>query len=103
MYSGCCCRWVLVWVGLLVSLLPSKAAPPEYDAGIATGQVEDNDLMELSGIVASRNNPGVLWVHNDGSSDQVYAIDREGQLLGTYDLSENVIDFEDIARGPGPD
>jgi hypothetical protein len=62
-------------------------------------------LTESSGIVASRSNPGVFWLHNDSGSDAtVYAIDSTGVALGTWDLAGTVaLDWEDIAIGPGPE
>ncbi len=59
-------------------------------------------LTEASGIAASRNNPGVLWTHNDSGNPAVaYAIDSQGRNLGTYTLPDNT-DNEDIGIGPGP-
>jgi len=59
-------------------------------------------LTEASGVVASHNNANVLWTHNDsGHPAQVFAIDTQGRLLGTYAIPGNT-DNEDIAIGPGP-
>lgn len=69
------------------------------------GNVASPDIIEASGIVASRDNEGVLWLHNDsGDSARVFAIDRAGARLGTYTLhGAEAIDWEDMAIGPGPD
>jgi len=72
------------------------APPPVFTAG----------LIEASGIVASRANPGVLWTHNDNSGDRnIFAIDTQGTYLGRYtlDFGPAGSDPEDIAAGPGPD
>ena len=53
-------------------------------------------------MVASRHNPGVLWVHNDRARGQIYAIGINGALLATWDVGKTVDDVEDIAIGPGP-
>ena len=76
------------------------AATPEV-----LGNISSPDIIEASGIAASRRNEGVLWVHNDsGDSARVFAIDRGGALLGTYALAgADAIDWEDMAIGPGPD
>lgn len=76
------------------------------------GQIDHDKLDELSGIVVGRVNPHVLWVHNDGPADngkkkpKVYAVNREGEILGRAELPKDVktddTDFEDIAMGPCP-
>lgn len=58
---------------------------------------------ETSGIAASQRNPGVFYVHNDGAQNRLFAINAQGQVLGTITLSGvTTIDTEDIAVGPGP-
>lgn len=59
---------------------------------------------EVSGIVASRQNPGIYWVHDDrGNDTQVIAIRKDGKLAQQYRLaSATNTDWEDIALGPGP-
>ncbi len=64
-------------------------------------------LEEISGVVASRKQNGVYWVHNDsGDSARFFALNASGGLIGTYNLSGSgisAIDYEDIGIGPGPD
>jgi hypothetical protein len=69
------------------------------------GPLGDPDVKELSGIAASTRNPGVLWVHNDsGDSARIFAIGENGRTRATYTLSgATAVDWEDIARGPGPE
>ena len=83
--------------------LQVRAQSIEFADGVEAGQITKNDLAEVSGLTASRSNPGVLWVHNDQSRDSVYAVSTNGQILATYRLGEDVNDFEDIAMGPGPE
>lgn len=74
-------------------------APQDY------GLVDDERLNEVSGLVASRKNPGMLWVHNDsGHPAELYLINQQGKRKATYRLrgGENV-DWEDVAIGPGPE
>jgi len=61
-------------------------------------------ITEASGLAASRNNPGVVWTHNDsGGAASLYALGRQAQIKATLPLSGALnIDWEDIARGPGP-
>lgn len=71
----------------------------------ATGSVSTAQLTEASGVVASRTQPGVLWVHNDsGDAAAVYAVGTDGSDLGRFRLTNAVaLDWEDIAIGPGPE
>jgi len=61
------------------------------------------DLLEISGVAASRINPGILYIHNDsGDPNQVYLTDGSGADKGTLTLPVSNRDWEDIAVGPGP-
>ncbi len=62
------------------------------------------DLLEISGVAASRINPGVLYIHNDsGNPNQVYLTNGNGDNIGTLTLTPvGNRDWEDIAVGPGP-
>jgi hypothetical protein len=63
-------------------------------------------LTEVSGLEASRQNPGVLWVHDDGAfgSTIVAALRADGALAQLYQLAGVTnTDWEDVALGPGPD
>lgn len=73
-----------------------------YAAGTSWGVIELNSLAEASGIAASRRQPGVIWILNDGSRQSIFAFNRNGERLATFDFSQKVDDTEDIATGPGP-
>ena len=77
----------------------------ELDAPVQVGTLEDPALVEVSGVVASRSQPGVLWVHNDsGDSARIFAIDRQGRRLGEFTISGVAAeDWEDIAIVAGND
>lgn len=61
------------------------------------------DLLEISGVAASRINPGVLYIHNDSNDpNQVYLTDSTGADMGTLNMPVSNRDWEDIAVGPGP-
>jgi hypothetical protein len=64
--------------------------------------VASPDIVELSGLAASRVNDGVIWAHNDsGDAARVFAMDATGVALATYALEgADAIDWEDIAVGP---
>jgi hypothetical protein len=57
-------------------------------------------VVELSGMVQSRAHAGVLWMHNDsGHAAEVFAVDREGELLGRVAVNRTATDWEDLALG----
>jgi hypothetical protein len=69
-----------------------------------TGHVTAPAATELSGLVLSRTQPGVLWTHNDsGDRARVLAVTPRGRLLADVALTgaENV-DWEEIALGRAP-
>jgi len=76
----------------------------QFSAGHKTGTIQLDSIREASGLAASRKNPGVLWVHNDGGPPCLYAMTPQGTHLGMYTLKgARVRNWEDIAIGPGPD
>jgi hypothetical protein len=66
--------------------------------------VKEAALAEASGVVASRRNPGVLWLHNDSGDDaRLFAIGVDGSALGVLWLPGVPSgDFEDIAAAACP-
>jgi hypothetical protein len=83
----------------------SLAWSDEFKAGESAGVVASSAIREASGIVASRQNTDILWVHNDsGDLPRLFAIDREANLIGVCMVEGACArDWEDIAIGPGPD
>lgn len=67
------------------------------------GKIKSKQLNEASGIAASRQNPYIFWLHNDGDSRKVFAVRATGKLAAEIDCPVAVVDVEDIAIGPGPD
>ena len=82
----------------------TQAQQSDFKQGKQVGRIQSKLLDEISGMVASRKNPGVLWVHNDsGDRAQIYAIDVRGRLLSTFLVTgASARDWEDISVGPGP-
>ncbi len=75
---------------------------PDFDEAVEAGTMA---WGEVSGLAAASVD-GVLWAHSDaqGSGSEIYAISTSAELLGTFVLSGvSDYDFEDIARGPGPE
>ncbi len=89
---------------LSIMTLQVGAVCPQFVTGQQSGTVGSSLINEASGIMASRKNPSVLWVHNDsGDSARVYAMNTAGDNLGVYFLSgAGATDWEDISLGPGP-
>jgi hypothetical protein len=73
-----------------------------FDNGVAWGVVSSAAVNDASGIAASRRNPGVLWIINDGNEEIVFAVNTNGAHLATFNHSKGMDDVEDIAVGPGP-
>src|SRR5436190_224811 len=64
------------------------------------GFIKHPRIKESSGVVASRQYPGVLWTHNDHNSRSpvLFGITREGKSLAEFRVvGANIIDWEDIA------
>ena len=65
-------------------------------------QLNSDELTEVSGIQASRSQPGYFWVHNDaGNAAVLYLLDELGELTASVQVPgvEND-DWEDLAIGP---
>ena len=71
---------------------------------VSVGTVSDGGLAEISDIVPSRLNAGVLWVLEDsGGEPEVYALDTTGATIGTLRVDGvSNHDWEDLAIAPCP-
>lgn len=88
------------------SLFPSQAACvpcTAFGSGISWGTVTINQLQEASGICASRRDHQILWTHNDGDGQNLFALSTNGAHLATFDLNQIVSDVEALASGSGPE
>jgi len=76
---------------------------PQVEDTQQDGRLQDDDIDELSGLVASRRHPGMYWVHNDsGDNARIFAIDVQGRLLAEVELpNADATDIEDIALAQG--
>ena len=84
-------------------LLFFQSNTTRYTSGVGLATLDDAAMAELSGVAASRKNPGLLWVHNDGPRSELYLVSTNGLFFGTFGFSQAMSDFEDIAIGPGPE
>lgn len=89
---------------LLLELAGSRCIAQTFANGVRFGVVTATEIVEASGIVASRQNPGVLWTENDsGFGGSVFALSTNGALLARYYVPTAFGgNYEDIAIGPGP-
>ena len=84
MLAGCC---------LAAAGMARGAEPLER-----VGRLAAPGLREASGMVASRQHPGIYWAHSDsGNPPEIYAVRRDGQLVRSYKVSAPNVDWEDIA------
>lgn len=89
---------------MLIAAASRLVAAPLFVPAGSPGAVQSAILDEASGLVASRQNPGVLWTHNDSRyPGHVFAISTNGTFLGRYYIPvASSGDFEDMSVGPGP-
>ncbi len=105
--AACSVPWLLMLVGACGDS-PARGRDaglrcPELEDLQQTGMLADPAIAEASGMVASRSQPGVLYVHNDsGDGARFFAIDASGAKLGEFALGgATAVDWEDVALGPG--
>src|SRR3954451_5690674 len=90
------------------SARPTAKAPPRAAKPALCGQLRmtitgrvaaASNTGELSGLVASRDQPGVLWaIEDSGNSPDLVALRADGTFIGRFPVTgaENV-DWEDVA------
>ena len=77
-----------------------SVASPVYTEPKVVGRLANPDIVEASGITASKCQSGVFWTHNDSGNDAyIFATNAAGDNLGTWRVkgAENY-DWEDIAE-----
>lgn len=76
----------------------------DFHSGKRIVKLKNPVLGEISGMAASRANPGLFWVHNDsGDEPRIFLINQDLKILLTCNLEGATNrDWEDIAIGPGP-
>jgi len=91
-------RYALALTTLTLTALAASFGPGQEIARFPA------ELDEISGLAQSRSNPNIFWVHNDsGDQPRVYAVNRNGKLVGTFLLEgATAVDWEDMAIGPAP-
>ena len=95
-------RAVLLLGVLLAAAGSGRVAAADVAAGRTVGRVAAKQLDEVSGIAASRHQPDLLWMHNDGDAKYLYAVRPSGQIVARVQVPGKTRDVEDIAIGSGP-
>ena len=82
----------------------TTSAAAGYQPAVTLGRIDDPNVDESSGLVASRRNPGLYWTHNDsGDGPFLYCVDSQAHGCGVWQVTgAAAFDWEDIAAGPGP-
>lgn len=94
---------------LILTAIGSIVSAADFDLGLdaaySVGRVSSPQLREISGMIVSRVNENIIWVHNDSGSDaQIFAINFKGNQKASFRLVDvKARDWEDIAAGPGPE
>lgn len=96
-------RCFVVLLGL-TSLSVTLVRAQSFSSAVEFGIAISPEISEASGIIGSRQNPGVLWTHNDSSyAGNIFALSTNGAALGRYFIPTAFFgNYEDIAVGPGP-
>lgn len=106
-------RVVGLLVGMSVMVGCGKTEPAQtcapcvgYGPAAPSGVVMAPLLDEISGLAASRRNPGVLFMHNDRDAPELFAVSEAGALLASFTYAgaadQHVEDVEDVAVGDCP-
>lgn len=75
----------------------ARAGRTDVVALEALGRFDREQLPEASGVIRSRQHPGIYWVHNDsGNAPWLFAVRRDGSIVRRFRLAIPNIDWEDI-------
>src|SRR5215216_544060 len=90
---------LLAAAALLALAVPVSAQ--EVEGAEVVLRLEDQRIVESSGLALSRRHPGVLWTHNDsGDKARLYAVGADGQTRATLTLAGvEARDWEALAAG----
>lgn len=66
------------------------------------GSFTSTDIVEVSGLAASRVNPGILYAHSENNANFVAINKATAAIVGNYVAGVFPWDWEDIATGPCP-
>lgn len=98
---ACALLTMLVLPAFGVGIQPARAS---FAAAEHLFDFADERITESSGVAMGRNDPGVLFTHNDsGDGPRFFAVGPDGATLAAYTVAgASALDWEDMAAGPGP-
>ena len=81
------CMLILLSISLICAA-PLRQAP--YRTPILTGHLVNPSIEEASGMVASHQNKGIFWIHNDsGHGPYLFAVTGSGEHVGRFQIAAN--------------
>jgi hypothetical protein len=84
--------------GEVTTPAPACSACASYGMPTQIGRVTVAALNNLSGIAVSKRNAGILYVHNDLTRPEFFALSESAALRATFTFpATTVVDMEDIA------
>ncbi|MDH7568871.1 MAG: hypothetical protein QHJ73_04735 [Armatimonadota bacterium] len=91
--------------GVARSPLPAQVSAGRHAPAKRLATLRDSRITEASGIAAGRQNPDVIWVHNDsGDEPRLFAVGYDGNTRAVVTVEgAKAVDWEDLAAAPGPD
>lgn len=91
-------RTILIALLLAVLNFHATAQTNVAEGVVQVGTVSHFAISEGSGLTASSRYPGVIWTHNDGGYQFLFAINRAGDYLGAFQVTgANLIDWEALS------
>lgn len=95
------CLLAILCVSCTQTVAPSDGFNDAQDLGV----IENNQIKESSGIVASYRNKGFIWTHNDsGDKNRIFAMDANGKGTREFFLAgTNNRDWEAISMATFPE
>ncbi|MES2794954.1 MAG: PE-PGRS family protein [Bacteroidota bacterium] len=103
-------KWLVLLFFCSFSGCNEPAAPivsilAEFESAKTVGEINNPEIDEASGLIASRNFAGKLWVHNDsGDKNRLFLINANASYQGSIYLNGVTNrDWEDIAISRFPD
>ena len=93
-----------VTLALCIALVAHAAEMSPYREAAELCRFKDARIGECSGLASGSRSEDYFFVHNDSGGEPVfYAVRRDGETLARFRVKgASAIDWEDMARGPGP-
>ena len=92
-------KFLTIWCGIMISISWMGCARSSAWTVRPQGRMNHSEIVESSGVAASRRFEDVLWTHNDSNNPpQLFAVDKDGKLIRSYQIPEaQNNDWEDLA------